>query len=112
MKLATCVCEHGVTFSSGRSEADEMCCDGISQVTAAKGDCPGRSCHAGDRALLEETWILQTLPQPAEGLGAPSSLQQCGKPRGWAGQAAEDGSEGARCILLCFPGSLSWSRGL
>lgn len=37
-----------------------MCCDGISQVTAAKGDCPGRSCHAADRALLEETWIRQT----------------------------------------------------
>jgi len=70
MKLATCICEHGVTFSSFGSGADEMRCDGISQVTAAKGDCPGRSCHAADRALLEETRIRQTAPAAALCWGA------------------------------------------
>lgn len=36
MKPATCICEYGVTFSFFRSDADEMCCDGIRQVTAVK----------------------------------------------------------------------------
>lgn len=36
MKFTTCICKYRVTFSLFRSDADEMCCDGIRQVAAVK----------------------------------------------------------------------------